>query len=70
MNTWVLQVRGAALRAEAELLRTLAGGAGRALSAAAPALQQAADGLAALYHHVCAVNGTTPERLLLEVRLI
>ncbi|XP_060805483.1 protein bicaudal D isoform X2 [Amyelois transitella] len=60
------EVRCAALEAEAELLRTLAGGAGRALSAAAPALSSAADTLAQIYHHVCAVNGTQPERLLLE----
>lgn len=41
-------------------------GAGRALASAAPALTSAAETLAQLYHHVCAVNGTQPERLLLE----
>ncbi|XP_075980905.1 microtubule-associated protein Bicaudal D isoform X2 [Anticarsia gemmatalis] len=60
------EVRAAALQADADLLRTLAGGAGRALSTAAPALLSAADTLAQIYHHVCAVNGTQPERLLLE----
>nr|XP_032520015.1 protein bicaudal D isoform X2 [Danaus plexippus plexippus] len=60
------EIRCAALQADADLLRTLAGGAGRALSSAAPALASAADTLAQLYHHVCAVNGTQPERLLLE----
>ncbi|XP_045452564.1 protein bicaudal D [Melitaea cinxia] len=60
------ELRCAALQADADLLRTLAGGAGRALSSAAPALAQAAETLAALYHHVCAVNGTQPERVLLE----
>ncbi|KAJ2948604.1 hypothetical protein O0L34_g7859 [Tuta absoluta] len=60
------EVRAAALQADADLLRTLAGGAGRALSTAAPALASAADTLAQIYHHVCAVNGTQPERLLLE----
>ncbi|XP_072942574.1 protein bicaudal D [Epargyreus clarus] len=60
------ELRCAALQADADLLRTLAGGAGRALSAAAPALTSAAETLAQLYHHVCAVNGTQPERLLLE----
>ncbi|XP_053614504.1 protein bicaudal D isoform X2 [Plodia interpunctella] len=60
------EVRCAALEAEAELLRTLAGGAGRALSSAAPSLSSAAETLALLYHHVCALNGTQPERLLLE----
>ncbi|XP_059059067.1 protein bicaudal D [Achroia grisella] len=60
------EVRAAALHADAELLRTLAGGAGRALSTAAPALASAAETLAQIYHHVCAVNGTQPERLLLE----
>ncbi|KAL0870011.1 hypothetical protein ABMA27_006190 [Loxostege sticticalis] len=59
-------VRCAALQADADLLRTLAGGAGRALSTAAPALASAAETLAQIYHHVCAVNGTQPERLLLE----
>ncbi|XP_050352594.1 protein bicaudal D isoform X1 [Nymphalis io] len=60
------ELRCAALQADADLLRTLAGGAGRALSSAAPALASAAETLAALYHHVCAVNGTQPERVLLE----
>ncbi|CAH0401199.1 unnamed protein product [Chilo suppressalis] len=60
------EVRGAALQADADLLRTLAGGAGRALSSAAPALTSAAETLAQIYHHVCAINGTQPERLLLE----
>ncbi|KAM3960349.1 microtubule-associated protein Bicaudal D [Aphomia sociella] len=60
------EVRAAALHADADLLRTLAGGAGRALSTAAPALSSAAEMLAQIYHHVCAVNGTQPERLLLE----
>ncbi|XP_049876582.1 protein bicaudal D isoform X2 [Pectinophora gossypiella] len=60
------EVRAAALQADADLLRTLAGGAGRALSSAAPALASAAEALAQIYHHVCAVNGTQPERLLLE----
>ncbi|RVE07569.1 hypothetical protein evm_015635, partial [Chilo suppressalis] len=41
-------------------------GAGRALSSAAPALTSAAETLAQIYHHVCAINGTQPERLLLE----
>lgn len=41
-------------------------GAGRALSAAAPVLLSAAETLAQIYHHVCAINGTQPERLLLE----
>lgn len=41
-------------------------GAGRALATAAPALTSAAETLAQIYHHVCAVNGTQPERLLLE----
>ncbi|XP_045537425.1 protein bicaudal D isoform X2 [Papilio machaon] len=60
------ELRCAALEADADLLRTLAGGAGRALASAAPALTSAAETLAQLYHHVCAVNGTQPERLLLE----
>ncbi|KAI5636114.1 microtubule-associated protein bicaudal-D domain-containing protein [Phthorimaea operculella] len=60
------EVRAAALQADADLLRTLAGGAGRALSTAAPALASAAETLAQIYHHVCAINGTQPERLLLE----
>ncbi|CAK1584314.1 unnamed protein product [Parnassius mnemosyne] len=60
------ELRCAALQADADLLRTLAGGAGRALASAAPALASAAETLAQLYHHVCAVNGTQPERLLLE----
>ncbi|CAH2042157.1 unnamed protein product, partial [Iphiclides podalirius] len=60
------ELRCAALEADADLLRTLAGGAGRALASAAPALSSAAETLAQLYHHVCAVNGTQPERLLLE----
>ncbi|XP_022819301.1 protein bicaudal D [Spodoptera litura] len=60
------EVRGAALQADADLLRTLAGGAGRALSTAGPALLSAAETLAQIYHHVCAVNGTQPERVLLE----
>ncbi|CAH0764499.1 unnamed protein product [Diatraea saccharalis] len=60
------EVRCAALQADADLLRTLAGGAGRALSTAAPALSSAAETLAQIYHHVCAINGTQPERLLLE----
>ncbi|XP_031765659.1 protein bicaudal D isoform X3 [Galleria mellonella] len=60
------EVRAAALHADADLLRTLAGGAGRALSTAAPALASAAETLAQIYHHVCAINGTQPERLLLE----
>ncbi|XP_030030223.1 protein bicaudal D isoform X2 [Manduca sexta] len=60
------EVRCAELHAEADLLRTLASGAGRALSTAAPALLSAAETLAQIYHHVCAVNGTQPERLLLE----
>ncbi|XP_050674719.1 protein bicaudal D isoform X2 [Leptidea sinapis] len=60
------EIRCAVHQADVDLLRTMAGGAGRALSAAAPALSSAADGLAQLYHHVCAVNGTQPERLLLE----
>ncbi|XP_063540607.1 protein bicaudal D [Cydia strobilella] len=60
------EVRAAALQADCDLLRTLAGGAGRALSSAAPALTSAAEALAQMYHHVCAVNGTQPERLLLE----
>ncbi|XP_026741095.1 protein bicaudal D isoform X2 [Trichoplusia ni] len=60
------EVRCAALQADADLLRTLAGGAGRALSTAAPALLSAAETLAQIYHHVCAVNGTQPERVLLE----
>ncbi|CAG5036152.1 unnamed protein product [Parnassius apollo] len=60
------ELRCAALQADADLLRTLAGGAGRALASAAPALSSAAETLAQLYHHVCAVNGTQPERLLLE----
>lgn len=60
------EVRAAALQADADLLRTLAGGAGRALSTAGPALLSAAEMLAQIYHHVCAVNGTQPERLLLE----
>lgn len=60
------EVRAAALHAECDLLRTLAGGAGRALSSAAPSLASAADTLAQIYHHVCAINGTTPQRLLLE----
>lgn len=41
-------------------------GAGRALSTAGPALLSAAETLAQIYHHVCAVNGTQPERVLLE----
>ncbi|KAH9633224.1 hypothetical protein HF086_017779 [Spodoptera exigua] len=60
------EVRCAALQADADLLRTLAGGAGRALSTAGPALLSAAETLAQIYHHVCAVNGTQPERVLLE----
>ncbi|XP_045501841.1 protein bicaudal D isoform X2 [Colias croceus] len=60
------ELRCAALQADADLLRAIAGGAGRALSSAAPALTSAAETLAQLYHHVCAVNGTQPERLLLE----
>ncbi|XP_052743579.1 protein bicaudal D isoform X2 [Bicyclus anynana] len=60
------ELRCAALQADAETLRALAGGAGRALAAAAPALASAAEALAGVYHHVCAVNGTQPERLLLE----
>lgn len=60
------EVRCAALQADADLLRTLAGGAGRALSTAAPALLSAAETLAQIYHHVCAVNGTQPERVLLD----
>ncbi|CAF4809130.1 protein bicaudal D isoform X1 [Pieris napi] len=60
------ELRCSALQAEAELMRTIAGGAGRALASAAPALTSAAETLAQLYHHVCAVNGTQPERLLLE----
>ncbi|XP_047996787.1 LOW QUALITY PROTEIN: protein bicaudal D [Leguminivora glycinivorella] len=60
------EVAAAALQADCDLLRTLAGGAGRALSSAAPALTSAAEALAQMYHHVCAVNGTQPERLLLE----
>lgn len=60
------ELRAQHLTAETDLLRTLAGGAGRALSTAAPALQSAAESLAQIYHHVCAVNGTQPERLLLE----
>ncbi|XP_034835412.1 protein bicaudal D isoform X1 [Maniola hyperantus] len=60
------ELRCAALQVDAEILRTLAGGAGRALSSAAPALVSAAETLAGVYHHVCAVNGTQPERLLLE----
>ena len=46
--------------------RVVLAGAGRALSSAAPALASAAETLAALYHHVCAVNGTQPERVLLD----
>ncbi|XP_041984519.1 protein bicaudal D isoform X2 [Aricia agestis] len=60
------ELRCAALQADADLLRALAGGAGRALASAAPALTSAAETLAQLYHHVCAVNGTQPERVLLE----
>ncbi|XP_026320813.1 protein bicaudal D [Hyposmocoma kahamanoa] len=60
------EVRAQALQADADLLRQLAGGAGRALATAAPALTSAAETLAQIYHHVCAVNGTQPERLLLE----
>ncbi|KAJ8717733.1 hypothetical protein PYW07_005663 [Mythimna separata] len=60
------EVRCAALQADADLLRTLAGGAGRALATAGPALLSAAETLAQIYHHVCAVNGTQPERVLLE----
>ncbi|CAH2208725.1 jg9412, partial [Pararge aegeria aegeria] len=60
------ELRCAALQVDAEILRTLAGGAGRALASAAPALASAAEALAGVYHHVCAVNGTQPERLLLE----
>lgn len=44
----------------------LSSGAGRALSTSAPALVSAADTLAQIYHHVCAINGTQPQRLLLE----
>ncbi|GBP55432.1 Protein bicaudal D [Eumeta japonica] len=60
------EIRCSALSADCDLLRQLAGGAGRALSTAAPALSSAAETLAQLYHHVCAINGTQPQRLLLE----
>ncbi|KAG7301317.1 hypothetical protein JYU34_014247 [Plutella xylostella] len=60
------EVKCAAFTADNQLLTTLAGGAGRALATAAPALSSAAETLAQIYHHVCAINGTQPQRLLLE----
>ena len=48
------------------ILGQLTCGASTSLEAAMSGLQTVSDELAQLYHHVCAVNGETPSRVLLD----
>lgn len=53
------------LQADLRVLTQLSGDAGLSLDTALTSLQTVSDELAQLYHHVCAVNGETPNRVLL-----
>lgn len=53
------------LQADLRVLTHLSGDAGSNLDSALTALQTVSDELAQLYHHVCAVIGETPNRVLL-----
>jgi len=53
------------LQTDLRLLTQLSGDAGASLDTALASLLTVSDELAQLYHHVCAVNGETPNRVLL-----
>lgn len=54
------------LESDIEILSKLASEGGGCLDAAQNDLQNISDELAQLYHHVCAVNGETPSRVILD----
>ncbi|KAF2892472.1 hypothetical protein ILUMI_13691 [Ignelater luminosus] len=54
------------LESDMQLLREFAGEAGSALEDALNNLQTVTEEMAQLYHHVCTVNGQTPDRVVLE----
>ncbi|CAD6227443.1 GSCOCG00001127001-RA-CDS [Cotesia congregata] len=58
--------RNSQLESDIEILSKLACEAGGCLDTAQNDLQNISDELAQLYHHVCAVNGETPSRVILD----
>ncbi|XP_012274486.1 protein bicaudal D isoform X2 [Orussus abietinus] len=58
--------RGMELESDVLTLSKLAADAGGSLDSAQNDLQNITDELAQLYHHVCAVNGETPTRVVLD----
>ncbi|XP_034947533.1 protein bicaudal D isoform X2 [Chelonus insularis] len=58
--------KNAQLESDIQILSKCASEAGGALDNAQNDLQNMSDELAQLYHHVCAVNGETPSRVILD----
>ena len=54
------------LESDIHLLGELAGEAGTSLDAAQNDLLTVSEELAQLYHHLCTVNGETPNRVILD----
>lgn len=54
------------LHADVKTLAALSQNAGQSLNSARTTLVTLSDSLAQLYHHVCTVNGDTPNRVLLD----